>query len=132
MIFAPVIRHATYVAPRVGDAALQRFLHHTLTAPAAAPHDARATGVNVQQDDKAITVQLDVPGLSREQLGVTIEGNQVRVASAEGAPRRVQRAWELAQDIDPQASTARLEHGVLTLVLAKKPPQSSAVRLAID
>ncbi|MBV2218791.1 MAG: Hsp20/alpha crystallin family protein, partial [Diaphorobacter sp.] len=81
MIFAPVIRHATYVAPRVGDAALQRFLHH-ITAPAAAPHDARATGVNVQQDDKAITVQLDVPGLSREQLAVTIEGNQVRVASA--------------------------------------------------
>ena len=42
MIFAPVIRHATYVAPRVGDAALQRFLHHTLTAPAAAPHECRS------------------------------------------------------------------------------------------
>lgn len=125
MIFAPVIRRHAYAAPRAADMALQRFLHNALATPATA-------GVQVQQDDKAVTLQLDVPGLSREQLGIAIEGNQVRVTSAEGAPRRVQRAWELAQDIDASASSARLENGVLTLVLAKAVPASRATTLTID
>lgn len=125
MIFAPVIRRTSYVAPRVSDLALQRFLQSALTTP-------QRTDVSVRQDDRAVTVQLDVPGLSREQLEITIEGNEVRVASVEGSPRQVQRAWELGYDIDLQASSARLEHGVLTLVLARQQPRSTAVRLAVD
>ncbi len=89
----------------------------------------RATPVT--QDDKHTTLQLDVPGLSREQLNITIEGNVVKVQSVEGAPRSVQRAWELAQDIDTAASTAKLENGVLTLTLARVEPASKATSLTI-
>ena len=125
MIFAPMMHRNTCASPRAADVALQRFLHGALSAPASA-------GVNVQQDEKAVTLQFDVPGLSREQLSITIEGSQVRVASVEGAPRRVQRAWELAQEIDVAASSAKLENGVLTLVLAKVQPVNRAATLAID
>lgn len=124
MIFAPVIRRNAFAAPRSADMALQRFLNHTLTTPASA-------GYSVQQDEKTVTLQLDVPGLTREQLGITIEGNQVRLGSVEGAPRQVQRAWELADEIDAAASSAKLENGVLTLVLAKVVPVSKATQLAI-
>jgi len=124
MIFAPVVRRASFHPSRQADQALQRFLHTALATPASA-------GVQISQDDKSVTLQIDVPGLAREQLSITIEGNQVRLASVEGAPRQVQRAWELADEIDAAASSAKLENGVLTLVLAKVVPVSRATQLAI-
>lgn len=124
MIFAPVVRRTAFHTPRNADQALQRFLHTAMAAPASA-------GTQVTQDDKTVTLQLDVPGLTREQLSITIEGNQVRLASVEGAPRQVQRGWELAEEIDAAASSAQLENGVLTLVLAKVVPVNRATQLAI-
>jgi HSP20 family molecular chaperone IbpA len=92
---------------------------------AAAP----APGVKITQDDKATTLQIDVPGLAREQLQISIEGTRVQVRSSEGAPRQVHRAWELSQPIHTAASTAKLEHGVLTPTLAHAQPQ--AVELTV-
>ena len=129
MIFAPVIRRAAYAqAPRPADLALQRFLMGTLTESAAS----RSAGCTVTQDDKATTLQLDVPGLTRDQLQIRIEDNVVRVHSVEGAPRRVQRAWELATDIDATQSTAKLENGVLTITLAKRAPEDKSVQLLVQ
>ena len=130
MFFTPVIRRAACThAPRSADLALQRFLMGTLGA--AAGGSGHPAGYTVTQDDKHTTLQLDVPGLSREQLNITIEGNVVKVQSVEGAPRSVQRAWELAQDIDTAASTAKLENGVLTLTLARVEPASKVSSLTI-
>lgn len=129
MIFAPVIRRAAYAqSPRSADLALQRFLMGTLADPTAP----RSAGCTVNQDEKTTTLQLDVPGLAREQLSISIEGNVVRLQSAQDAPRQVQRAWELADEIDAAASSAKLENGVLTLVLAKVAPQNRAVTLSIQ
>jgi HSP20 family molecular chaperone IbpA len=128
MIFAPVARRSAFNAPRSADLALQRFLLGSFAS--AAP--AGSAGVTVTQDDKSTTLQLDVPGLSRDQLTISIEGNQVRLQSVEGAPRQVQRAWELATDIDAAHSTAKLENGVLTLTLARLEPVSKATQLSIQ
>ncbi len=132
MIFAPVIRRAAYThAPRSADEALQRFLTGTLAQPTVA-RATSAAGCTITQDEKTTTLQLDVPGLAREQLQLTIEGNIVRLQSVEGAPRQVQRAWELADEVDAGASHAKLEHGVLTLTLARLEPASKATALAIE
>ena len=129
MIFAPVMRRAAYAqAPRSADLALQRFLMGTL----ATPTPTTSAGCSVTQGDKTTTLQLDVPGLAREQLSISIEGNVVRLSSVEGAPRQVQRAWELATDIDAANSAARLENGVLTLTLARVVPESRATTLTVQ
>ena len=129
MIFAPVMRRAAYAqAPRSADLALQRFLMGTL----ATPTPTTSAGCSVTQDDKTTTLQLDVPGLAREQLSISIEGNVVRLSSVEGAPRQVQRAWELATDIDAANSSAKLENGVLTLTLARVVPESRATTLTVQ
>ena len=128
MIFAPVIRRAAYAnAPRSADLALQRFLMGALETPARAS----TAGCTVTQNDKATTLQLDVPGLAREQLQISIEGNVVKLQSVAGAPRQVQRAWELADEIDATASTAKLENGVLTLTLARMVPTDKSVQLVV-
>ena len=128
MIFAPVIgRHAAFGIPRVSDEALQRFLHTAVQN--AAPEN----NVHVSKDDNGVvTLQLDVPGLTREQLQIRLEGKQVHLASVEGAPRNVRRSWELADEIDAGASAAKLENGVLTLTLAKLTPVDKSVQLAIN
>ena len=123
MFFTPVTRRAA-CAPLTSDAAWQHLVRRSLQA-AAAP----APGVKIRQDDKATTLQIDVPGLAREQLQISIEGTRVQVRSSEGAPRQVHRAWELSQPIHTAASTAKLEHGVLTLTLAHAQPQ--AVELTV-
>ena len=127
MIFATVMSRNTFVSPRAADLALQRFLQGTLGA--ASPVQQQ---VQVSRDDKATTLSLDVPGLAREQLKLSIEGAVVKLESVEGASRQVKRAWELDHEIDAAASKAKLEHGVLTLTLAKLEPQSKATELTIE
>ncbi|MDY0108278.1 MAG: Hsp20/alpha crystallin family protein [Giesbergeria sp.] len=127
MFFAPLMTRRTASAPRPSDVALQRFLLGALSQPATQ----RPADYSVTQDDEATTLQLDVPGLAREQIQITIEGKRVQVQSLEGAPRQVRRAWELPEAIDAATSTARLEHGVLTLTLAKQPPAAGAVEIVV-
>ena len=82
MIFAPVIRRAGYAqAPRSADLALQRFLMGTLADPTAARS---AAGCTVTQDDKATTLQLDVPGLTREQRPTARGFDQADAAAGQG------------------------------------------------
>lgn len=127
MIFAPVMSRNSFVSPRAADLALQRFLQGTLDASSPVQQQ-----VQVSRDEKSTTLSLDVPGLAREQLKLSIEGAVVKLESVEGAARQVKRAWELDHEIDVSASKAQLENGVLTLTLAKLEPQSKAVELSIQ
>ena len=124
MLFAPVIRRTSTPSLRSADLAFERFFNGSLQAPAAKSY-------SFEQNDTSFTLQLDVPGIGKEQLAVGIEGAVVRIESLAEAPRQFKAAYELPQDIDPAASSAKLENGVLTLVLAKLAPQSKATTLAI-
>lgn len=62
----------------------------------------------------------------------SLEGSVVKLESVEGAARQVRYTWDLGHEIDAANSKAKLEHGVLTLTLAKLEPQSKAVTLSIE
>jgi HSP20 family molecular chaperone IbpA len=115
MFFAPAVRTRSYVPARGVDRSFERFLNDAFFAPAAA-------GVKVEQDEQAWTVTLDVPGVSREQLSIDVDKTVVRVKTVADAPRQYQAAYELPAEIDAEATSAKLENGVLTLSLAKKKP----------
>ena len=129
-VFTPVHRARNY-APLVSNRALDRFLDDTLTSLAGS---ASPTGpaADVQDADDAYKLQLDAPGLTKEQLDIGIEGNIVRIASKADAPRKLKAAWQFPLDIDLAASSAKLENGVLDLVLGKKKPVSNVSTLAIS
>ena len=124
MLFAPVIRRTSTPALRSADLAFERFFNGSLQAPAAKSY-------SFEQNDTSFTLQLDVPGIGKEQLAVGIEGAVVRIESLAEAPRQFKAAYELPQDIDAAASSARLENGVLTLTLHKLAPQNKTTALAI-
>jgi len=101
----------------------------TFAEPTLAPRS--QSTATIKQDEQSFTLSFDVPGVNREQLVVGIEGNVVRLSSAEGAPRQYRFAVELPQDIDAGQSQAKLEDGVLTLKLAKVAPVSRVTELVI-
>jgi HSP20 family protein len=125
MFFAPVVRtRAMSPSYRSFDRSFERFVNDAFYANASG-------GFDVQQDEKAWTVTLDLPGVAREDLAIDIEGAIVRIETRAEAKRAFKAAYELPQDIDADASTAKLENGVLTLTLAKKVPVSNARQIEI-
>jgi len=117
MLFVPVTRRSAF-GPSLR--AFDRFF--TDSAPAAQP----------AADDQPLELSFDVPGVTREQLSIGIEGNVIRIETLPEAQRQYKAAYELPQDIDVTKSEAKLENGVLTLKLAKVQPESKATKLAIN
>ena len=103
---------------------------------------ARTPAMDVAESDTTYTVVLDVPGVSREQLKVTIEGRRLSVETADAAETvekaatkegeralyrergaaRYARTVSLPAEVDQATSQAKVENGVLTLTLVKKVP----------
>ncbi len=102
--------------------------------------------VDVREDDKGYTVHAEIPGVKKEDIHVSIDGNQVAISAevknekevkegekvlrSERYYGKVARAFTLDSDLDETASQARYENGVLELILAKK-PMAQARRLEI-
>jgi HSP20 family protein len=103
--------------------------------------------VDVKESGEGYTVQAEIPGVSKEDIHVHIEGGTVTVSAevkqedkqtsdekllrSERYYGSVSRSFQLPSDIDQSKAKARYDNGVLTLTLPKKAPQASQ-RLRID
>ena len=139
MFIVPVTRSVTRVNGHAGafdrlfDDAFDRLLG---ASRAAAPAEARAPAIDVVETDSQYTVTVDLPGVAKEDVKVSIDGKRVSIeAQAAAAPEkkdgervvyserpvaRFARSFTLPVEIDQAASQAKLDNGVLSLVLAKK------------
>ena len=93
--------------------------------------------VDVVETDAAYVVKAEIPGVNKDEIQVSIEGDVVtigaevkreqetkdgeRVLRTERYSGSVYRAFTLPVEIDEVSSTAKYENGVLELTLAKKP-----------
>ena len=93
--------------------------------------------VDVTEAENAYVVHAEIPGVKKDDIHVTIEGNQVTIAAEvkkeseeKDGERRlrseryfgaVYRSFVLPVELDETASEAKYENGVLELKLAKKP-----------
>lgn len=100
-----------------------------------------AIKVDVTEDEKAYTVQADIPGVDKNDINVAIDGNQVtitaevkraaevtegtRVLRTERYYGKTYRSFALAQEVDDATAEAHYANGVLQLVLPKKAAQSA-------
>jgi HSP20 family protein len=103
--------------------------------------------MDVKEDDNAYTVHADIPGVKKEDIHVSIEGNQVSISAetkmekeekkgekvlrSERYYGKVARSFTLAHDVDEAKSQAKYNDGVLELTLPKK-AVTSAKKLAIQ
>lgn len=104
--------------------------------------------VDVKETDKAYTVHAEVPGVRKEDIHVSLDGNVVTLraevkqqdSTGEGEKMlrseryfgAVSRSFQLPQDIDEAQANAKYDNGVLTLTLPKKRASGGAQRLRID
>ena len=125
MFFAPVLRtRAVTPSLRSFDRSFERFVNDAFFTNA-------KPGFQVEQDDKAWTVTLDVPGIARNDLAINIEGAIVRIETKAEAKRQYKAAYELPEAIDAEATSAKLENGVLVLSLAKQKPVDKSRKIEI-
>ena len=124
MFFAPALRTRAYVPARSFDRSFERFLNDSFVGA--------GNGLKVEQNEEAWTLSLDVPGVTREQLSIDVDGTVVRVSTAKEAARHYQAAYELPAEIDAEATSAKLENGVLTLTLGKKKPVVTSRQIAVN
>lgn len=128
MVFATTFPHAVR---RFSALPTRRAVPPSTPDTSAHNHQRQHKAVTVEQDDTSTTLRFDVPGVSREQLTIGIEGPIVRIESVAGAPRQYQMAYRLAQQIAADTSSAKLENGVLTVKLAKPVPVDRSTRIAV-
>ena len=133
MFYALATRPATTTvraaAQTLNNTSLDRFLSDTLSSFA---DNTVSRSANVEDLETAYTLQLDVPGVPKEQLDIGIEGDVVRISSKADAPRQLKAAWRFPLEIDTANSSAKLENGVLQLSLGKKVPVSNVSALMIN
>jgi HSP20 family protein len=110
MFFAPALRRDSAFAPILPDLGFERFMGDALRGPG---------GFGIEDDDRSWVVTLDLPGVAREHLNVSVTGNTLRVETTDEARRQYRAVYELPGAIDADATEAQLEHGVLTLRIGK-------------
>jgi HSP20 family molecular chaperone IbpA len=93
--------------------------------------------VDIFEDDNGVTIMADMPGVSRERLGVRVEGDSLLIEGSVAAKEDAQqtpameiiygevlnpfyrRSFTLSADLDPGKIEASLNQGVLKLVIPK-------------
>lgn len=95
----------------------------------------RSPAVDVRETTQAYVLVADLPGVAKEDVKVSIDGQKISIAATvkseatqegervllgERSVTQFERSLKLPVEIDEQASQARLENGVLTLTLVKK------------
>ena len=142
MFLVPVTRQArdfSRTLDRLFDDSFDRVF-----APSAATETAtsRTPALDVAENERAYTVKLEMPGVAKEDVKITIDGRLVtvhaeharqeeakevdRVVYRERTLQSYARTFTLPAEVEQAESGARLEHGVLTLTLPKRGARTAA------
>ncbi len=92
--------------------------------------------MDVKEGEKEYTMHAELPGVSKDDIHVTIEGNTISVSAevkrnteqkegdkvlrSERYYGKVNRSFTLGQEVDEAAARAKFDTGILELVLPKK------------
>ena len=103
--------------------------------------------VDVSETEQAYTLRAEIPGVRKDDVNITIDGDQVaisaevknekeakdgeRVLRTERYSGKVYRAFQLAQPVDENGAAAKYQDGILELTLPKK-AAVSAKRITIQ
>ena len=92
--------------------------------------------MDISEDDKSYTVHAEIPGVKKEDIHVSIDGNQVSISTEVKNEKEVKegekmlrserffgsasRAFVLDQEVDEASAQAKYDNGILELRLPKR------------
>ncbi len=97
--------------------------------------------VNVSDEDKELVIEAEVPGLTKDQIKVELEGGVLRIKGEKKSEDEVNkrnyvhrelkhssfcRSFQLGDNVDVEKITSKFENGVLEITLPKKTPEVKA------
>ncbi len=107
----------------------------------------RTMRVNVAETDKEVVVRVEVPGYKKDEVSVNVTENSIEISafkreervektermfSHEKSAGAVRRAFTLPAKVNPEKAEAKLEEGILAVMLPKdKSDQKKRRRLDI-
>ncbi len=129
------------------DARLEDFVRGFMKPLRQAREGAAPIKVDVIETGAAYVVKAELPGVAKDDIQVTVEGNQVTIAAevkrasgqkdgervlrSERYAGAVHRSFVLPVEIDEASSNAKYEDGVLELTLTKR-AESQARKLTVQ
>ena len=149
MFVLPVSRRSAAFSRHV-DHMLHGALNTCLYPQDRDTHDAvRSPAIDVSETDTAYIVTLDMPGVVKEDVQVSVEGRRLTVQATvrvlvddakpaagemlyrERSSARYERTVSLPKAVDQAQAVAKLEHGVLVLTLPK-PVATQPARIVVN
>jgi HSP20 family protein len=95
-----------------------------------------APRINVTESESAYVVEAEIPGVTKENVTIAIEGKRVTLEAevkreterkegetllfSERTIEKFARSFTLSAEVDDERTVAKLENGILTLTLPKK------------
>lgn len=99
-----------------------------------APGRKATAATNITETDSGYQLDVMVPGYHREDITIKVEDHHLTItadkATTEDTPTAnyqewrllpINRRWTLGKEIDANDVDAKLEHGILSIKLAKQP-----------
>jgi len=99
---------------------------------------------NVREDDKNYTIELALPGFSKEEISISFEDEVLTVTAGHqpneevkvpkytwnefGYKSKYERSFQLPETVDAENIGAAFENGILLVTLPKKDAKPSAVK----
>lgn len=77
-------------------------------------------GYNVSRTERGYEVELPVPGFAPDQIDITLKDETLTITGT-SEKRTFSRSLVINDEIDPDGITARVEHGLLTIALNRRP-----------
>ena len=130
MLLVPVARSASDLSRSIDR------LFDNAFGPIGSEPALRSPSLDVAETEGGYSVAIDLPGVAKDDVKITIDGRRVsvsaqtqregekkdgeRVIYRERSSQSFARSFTLPEEVDQDASQAKLDSGVLSLTLAKK------------
>ncbi|MDA4128278.1 MAG: Hsp20/alpha crystallin family protein [Thaumarchaeota archaeon] len=93
--------------------------------------DKREPLVDILTTDKDVRVLAEVPGVSKGDINVTVNGNRA-VISVDTPERKYYKEVEIPSNVDPEGAKSSYNNGILEITLPLKSNGPKGVRLKVD
>jgi len=120
---------------------LDRFVSEVWSRPYFLTSDHIHPDIDLFEDEKDLVVKAELPGVKKEDIQVSVDGDQVSIGAEVRSERdakegervlhteryygKVSRSFRLGQEVDREHVEAKFNNGVLELNLPKKAAQTA-------